>query len=144
VHSFRVGISALYLFSTLLLAACAPDATPDPAAAVQALQKYFVALTSKNESDYTHSICTDWESQAFLEFDAYQGLELKLTDLACRAITMQADEAQVTCQGKILLGYGNENQEVDLSRRVYKLVSRDASWQVCGYSEGASATLGNP
>ena len=144
MRSFRVGISALYLFTTLFLVACVADATPDSGAAVQALQKYFVALTSKNESDYTQSICTDWESQAFLEFDAYQGLELKLTDLSCLATTMKGDEAQVTCQGKILLDYGNENQEVDLSRRVYKLVARDASWQVCGYTERAAGTLWSP
>ena len=110
-------------------------ATVTDPAPVQALERYLGALTSKNESVFTQSICMDWENQAFLEFDAYQGLELELKGLACRVTANGAGEAQATCQGKIMLNYGNERQEVDLSKRNYRLTFHNDQWQVCGFSE---------
>jgi hypothetical protein len=109
--------------------------TTDTAAAAQALERYLVALTSKNESAYSQSVCKDWENQAFLEFDAYQGLELVLQGLACQSTGTGPDEARGTCQGKILMNYGNERQEVDLSRRIYRLTFTSDQWLVCGFSE---------
>lgn len=130
----KIGLLLLVL-TPLLLAACAPNAAPDAVAAERALEVYVRALTSKNEAAYSQSICTEWENQAFLEFDAYQGLELELKDLACRSTGAKPGEVQVNCQGKISLNYGNEHQEVDLSKRSYRLTQRADSWQVCGFSE---------
>lgn len=110
-------------------------ATIDTAAAAQALERYLGALTSKNESLYSQSICKDWETQAFLEFDAYQGLELVLRGLVCQSTGTGPGEAQGNCQGKILMNYGNERQEVDLSRRNYRLTFTGDQWLVCGFSE---------
>ena len=81
--------------------------------------------------------------QAFLEFDAYQGVDVKLSDLACSSASSKPGEAQATCQGSILFSYGSEQQRVDLSRRVYTVALRDEIWQVCGFSErevGASGS----
>lgn len=125
----------LCLCAILLLPACRSATTQNSTTVVPALERYFQALISKNENDFSRSICADWESQAFLEFYAYQGLELTLKDLACRSTDTEPGKAQVNCQGKILMSYGNERQEVDLSRRIYQLTYHQDGWLVCGFLE---------
>ena len=127
----------------LTLAACAPGAAQNTAAAAKALEGHLQALTSKNEDAFSHSICPAWEAQAFLEFDAYQGVDVKSNDLACSSTSTKPGEAQATCQGSILYSYGNEQQKVDISRRVYTLALRDESWQVCGFLEREAGTAGS-
>ena len=70
-------VLVISLLAVLVLAACTPGAAQNPAAAAKALEGHLQALTSKNEDAFSHSICPAWEAQAFLEFDAYQGVEVK-------------------------------------------------------------------
>ena len=95
------------LLAVVVLAGCAPGAAQNTAAAARALEGHLQALTSKNEDAFSRSICPDWEAQAFLEFDAYQGVDVKLSDLACSSTSTKPGEAQATCQGSILFSYGN-------------------------------------
>jgi len=118
----------------LILAGCASNQTTVDSPAVRALENYLKALADKDETAYSQLICPDWEMDAFLEFDAYQGVKTSLSELDCRQTGEQDGEALVTCQGKLALSYGNENQEVDLSQRNYRLALNNETWQVCGFS----------
>ena len=119
---------------SLLLVSCRPAQTAGSPEEVQTLERYIQALAGKDEAAYSRLICPKWEPEAFLEFDAYQGVESRLEQIDCRRIGSQDDEATVNCQGKILLSYGNEKQEIDLSSRNYQLTSIDGVWQVCGFT----------
>ena len=118
----------------LILAGCSSAQPGGGSPAAQALENYLKALADKNETAYSQLICPDWEMDAFLEFDAYQGVETSLKNVACRQTGEQNGDATVTCQGKLTLSYSNEKQEVDLSRRNYRLVLNNETWQVCGFS----------
>lgn len=118
----------------LLLAGCSPTQPTGETAAAQALENYLKALADKNETAYAQLICPDWEMEAFLEFDAYQGVETRVSSLTCRQTGEQNGGALAACQGKLTLSYSNEKQEVDLSRRSYRLVLKNETWQVCGFS----------
>jgi len=118
----------------LVLTGCSSNQPAGASPAVQTLENYLKALADKNEAAYSKLICPDWEMDAFLEFDAYQGVETVLSDLNCRQTGEQNGDTMVTCQGKLTLSYASEKQEVDLSRRSYRLAMKNETWQVCGFS----------
>ena len=118
----------------LVLAGCSSNQPAVNSPAVQALENYLKALADKNETAYSQLICPDWEMDAFLEFDAYQGVKTSLSELSCRQTGEQDSFTLVTCQGMLTLSYGNEIQELDLSNRIYRLSLKNEVWQVCGFS----------
>jgi hypothetical protein len=105
--------------------------------AAQAVESYLQALAGKDENAFSQWLCPDWEMDAFLEYDAYSGMETKLDQVSCNQTGSQDGTALVNCQGKILLSYGTEQQQVDLSPRTYRLIAQNGSWQVCGFSTPA-------
>jgi hypothetical protein len=122
---------------SFFLVNCSPAQSAGSSAEVQTLEKYIHALAGKDEAAYSSLICPDWESAAFLEFDAYQGVESQLGEITCTKTGGQGNSATVNCQGKISLSYGSEKQVVDLSPRNYKLISNGGNWLVCGFTTSA-------
>jgi len=57
---------------------------------------------------------------------------VKLEGLSCAQTGTDGDAALVTCQGRLIATYGNEDQEIDLSARTYRLVEQGGDWLVCG------------
>ena len=131
----RNSIMIIVLIS-LFLAGCNSIQNASDPAEVATLRQFIQAFADKNEAAYSRLICPSWESEAYLEFDAYQGMQSKLGDLTCRRVGGQGGEADVNCQGKISLSYGTEQQEIDITPRIYHLVSNGGNWQVCGYTTG--------
>jgi hypothetical protein len=131
--TFRISIFAISLLA-LILAGCSSVQNTANAAEVNILRQYIQAFADKNEAAYSSLICPSWESDAYLEFDAYQGMESKLGDLTCQQISGDAGKADVNCKGKISLSYGSEHREIDFTPRIYHLISNGGSWQVCGYA----------
>lgn len=121
-------------FLVLFLASCGAAPAASVSAEVDTLQRYMRALADKDEAAYTRLVCPSWEAEAFLEFDAYRGMKSSLNDLNCRKVDSQGGSANVSCQGSLSLSYGNEKQTVDLSPRLYRLISTGDSWQVCGFT----------
>jgi hypothetical protein len=122
---------------TCFMVSCSAGQSQNTPVEVDTLRQYMRALTEKDEVVYSRLICPTWESEALLEFDAYKGVETKLGDMTCRLLNGQSNTTNVNCQGKILLSYGSEKQEIDLSMRQYKLTSNGDVWQVCGYTTSA-------
>ncbi len=118
----------------ILLVGCAPVQTSQEPVEAQVLAQYIQALVAKDEAAYSRLICPDWEAEAFLEYDAYLGVKTDVKDVSCKRTGNQNEISNVVCQGKILLNYGNEKQEVDLASRVYQLKPNAGSWQVCGFT----------
>ncbi len=122
-------IVTLLLLTVLLIAAC--QQATDPAA--KAVEEYLTALVNKDGNSLSAISCADWEPNALLELDSLQAVETRLEGLTCAKTGMEGTTTQVTCQGKILATYNNEDQELDLSVRTYDVVQQGGNYLVCGY-----------
>jgi hypothetical protein len=129
--TMRKLITSALLFSltAMLLSAC--QTATDPAA--RAVEDYLNALVNKDGDTLAAISCADWESNALLELDSLQAVETRLEGLTCTTSGTGDASIQVTCQGKILATYNNEDQELDLSVRTYDVIKQGSDYLVCGY-----------
>ena len=124
--TFAWGL-AVFLLLAGLLAACGPTKHP----AVTTVEAYLQALVDKDETRLVSLACPDYEETALLELDSFSLVKTRLDSLECQA-KAQDDSATVTCQGKILATYGTEDQQFDLSGRVFQVKNEGGDWLVCG------------
>jgi len=117
------------ILSTLLLTACASRNDNAPAKAVE---DYLKALVAKDENRLSTLSCGDWEDEALLELDSFQGVTARLDGATCAQTGTDGDTALVLCKGKIIATYNNEDQDLDLSVRTYQVVQEGGEWLVCG------------
>jgi hypothetical protein len=122
-------ILILVIVTNLLLSACASKSKDAPAKAVE---DYLSALVAKDSDRLTTLSCGDWEDDALLELDSFQAVTTKLDGLACTQTGTDGGTALVLCTGKIIATYNNEDQELDLSVRIYQVVQEGGDWLVCG------------
>lgn len=113
---------------SLILSACGTDSS----GATQAVEGYITALANKDEAVLVSLSCAEWESDAHIELDSFQLVTITLDDFACQQTGTDGEFALVDCQGKMLLSYNNEAQELDLSTRTYQVVEQSGDWLVCG------------
>jgi hypothetical protein len=122
--------TALTVFLLLtILTACAPG-NSQPEKAVEA---YLNAIVEADLEKITTVSCAEWEEDAWLELDSFQGVEVSLVDMQCTQSGTDGDTALVTCNGHFLTSYDGEAMEIDLSTREYELVKQSGEWLVCGY-----------
>lgn len=127
----RTAIFLLVLsLMALSLAACAGGGK-DPAAL--AVESYLTALAGQDVDRLANLACKDWESQARMELDAFQGVKATVDGLACKQERIENGAALVTCEGKIVATYNNEQQDLPVSGRTYQVVEEGGEWRVCGY-----------
>lgn len=102
-----------------------------PAAA--AVESFIQALADKDEARYVTLTCGDFEADALMEYDAFSLVKTRLEDLDCQVVSVEGDVAAVSCQGRIIATYGNENQVFNLDERRYQVLNQGGEWLVCGY-----------
>ena len=122
-----LGVAAILLLAGLLYA-CSPSKHP----AVTAVESYLRALVGKDESRLVGLTCKDFEADALLEFDAFSLVQTRLEGLKCQAQDTGESAASVTCQGQIIATYGAEDQQFELSQRIYQVQKEGSDWLVCG------------
>lgn len=120
--------TVLLLFMAAILAACTKT---DPA--VTAVEAYVTALVNKDGNRLSALSCAEWELSALLELDSLQAVDTRLEGLVCSVSGTDGQNSIVTCQGKIITTYNNEDQELDLSVRSYVVVRQGGDSLVCGY-----------
>ena len=127
----KVG-TVIFLLSilALLLSACGGKA-PDPAA--KAVEDYLNALVNKDSTRLSALSCADWESNALLELDSLQAVKTRLDGMDCKTTGTNGTTSDVSCTGKILATYNNEDQTLDLSVRTYQVTQQGGEYLVCGY-----------
>lgn len=128
----RVFILSLAAAAILLLAACSGGT--NQSGAPKAVEDYLQALVSQDTNLLSSLSCADWEEDALLELDSFQGVTAKLDNPACAETGTDGAAKLVTCQGKIVATYNNEDQELALNVRTYKVIEDGGAWQVCGYA----------
>ncbi len=115
---------------SIIFSACGAEAGSNGAA--EAVEGYVNAIVSNDEAKLISLSCADWESNALIELDSFQLVTITLDDFACQQTGTDGEFALVDCQGKMLLSYNNEAQELDLSTRTYQVVEQGGDWLVCG------------
>ena len=117
------------LIFTLLLTSCGASNNDAPAKAVE---DYLNALVNKDTDRLPSLVCGTWEQDALMELDSIQAVTARLDGASCSQTGADGDTALVSCNGKIVISYGNEDQELDLSVRTYQVVQEGGDWLVCG------------
>ena len=100
---------------------------------VQAVQGYLHAVVAKDSAKASSFACAAWENSAQLEVDSFAAVTAKLDSLSCKETGKSGNDTLVSCEGKIVSTYNNENQEINLAGRVYKVVKENGDWSMCGY-----------
>lgn len=118
------------VLGALLLAACVGGDTDQ---APQAVELYLQALVNEDADQLSALSCKDWEADALMEVDSFQGVSAALDGLSCSQVGLEGDAVFVECQGTINATYGNEQQEIPLAGRTYKAVQEGGEWLMCGY-----------
>jgi hypothetical protein len=119
----------ILILASLLLASCAKSSDSGATAVVE---KYLNALVSKNDVDLATLSCADWEAQALTQLDSFAAVTARLDGVSCSVSGKDGDTTLVTCQGKIISTYDNEDTTLDLSRFTYLVVQQGSDWLVCG------------
>jgi len=131
MHRLFVSVLICLGVFAALLSACAPATSSDPAA--RAVEGYLTALVDKDSNRLATLSCATWETNALMELDSFQAVQTRLEGLACQTTGTDTGTTLVTCQGKIVATYNNEEQELDLSVRTYQVVQEGGEYLVCGY-----------
>ncbi len=118
------------LLVILALAGCTGGGKSGAAAAVE---NYLNAMVSKDSDRLTALSCADWETQAILDMDSFEAVAPKLEGVSCVESGTDGERTLVTCAGKIITTYDNEQTELELSRWTYEVVQQSVDWLVCGY-----------
>jgi len=96
------------------------------------VQAYLQALVDGNKDRMISLTCGDFQAEAILEFDSFQGVKSSLENVTCKQTGGDEKTKEVTCTGKISATYGNEIQEFDLSSQTYRLNLEGQEWLICG------------
>ncbi len=118
---------AAFSFSWTLAACSNSDS------ASRAVEAYIQALSAKDVDKVSSLSCAAWEDQARIELDAFAGVKTTVKDLKCQENGKEGDTTFVSCAGKIVATYGNEDQEFPLDRRPFQAIQEGGEWRMCGY-----------
>ena len=124
----KTTVLAVLLLLTILSACTPKNSEPE-----QAVGAYLNAIVEADLERITTVSCAEWEEDAWLELDSFQGVEASLVDMQCTQSGSDGDVALVTCSGNFLTSYDGEAMEIDLDTRQYELVQQSGEWLVCGY-----------
>jgi hypothetical protein len=116
----------------LLLNACTASDSNAPAAAVES---YIQALVNKDENAMINYSCTTWEENAKVELNSFTAVTINLENLQCEVTGEDNNYKLVSCEGKIIAGYGNEDLVIDLSDKLFQVLQEDGEWRMCGYHQ---------
>ena len=122
-------LAFLLVLAGLVLSACGK--AQDGAA--QAIEAYLKGVVSKNIDMTINQSCAAWEQQAQIEVDSFGAVTARLEGLSCKETGKDGASSLVACQGKIILTYDQEDQEINLEDRIYKVVQEGGEWRMCGY-----------
>lgn len=121
----------LFLVCASVLSACSSAGNVTDAAS--AIDAYNQALVSKNTNKLTSLTCKAWEADAQNELASFDAVTAQIENSKCQVSGKDGDYTLVACTGKIVADYNGENQEIDLSQRIYKAIQEDGQWRMCGY-----------
>lgn len=131
-RKYFTSILLMGLFFVYLITGCNTNSST-PASPAGTVQTYLNALVNKDSSAISALSCGEWESSALMEYDSLQAVTVRLEGLVCSNTGQDGIYTLVNCKGKIIATYNGEDQNIDLSTRVYKVLKQNSDYLVCGY-----------
>ena len=124
-----IKLTIFMLFPVLLIiTACAPK---EPA--VQTVEAYLNAIVTQDDTTLITLVCEEYQFDVMLEMDSFLAVSPQLQDLSCAVNGEENGTTLVTCSGSILATYNDEQQNLDLAGRIFKVINAAGEWQMCGY-----------
>lgn len=120
----------LFISMSFLLISCSASSQ---SAAPKVVENYLQALVAEDANRLSVLVCKDFEQQARLELDSFIGVKASLKDMTCSQSGTEGDIVLVSCTGSIVATYNNEQQELPLAGRAYRVIMEGGDWLVCGY-----------
>ena len=99
MQRFLGRCSIVLIVLLLFLGGCAQGSGDD--LAVQTVEAYLQTLVDGSVDQMANLSCKEWEEQAMLELDSFQGVEASLADVSCQQPGTEGEISLVECQGKI-------------------------------------------
>ena len=126
----RISILLLpgLLFLIILSACTSGGSQPE-----RTVESYLNAIVEADVNKIITLSCAEWEENAMLELDSFQGVEVSLVDMQCAQSGSDGDTVLIACTGHFLTSYDGENIEIGLDTREFELVQQSGEWLVCGY-----------
>jgi hypothetical protein len=118
------------LFLTLLLGLTGCDSGDEKS---QAVTDYLQAKVDGDAEALRGLLCAALESTVEIEANSFAGVDATLQDVSCTSENIDDKTARVTCEGYILLDYGQEQNELPLG--TYQVVNQNDEWKWCGEAE---------
>lgn len=115
-----------------LLNACASSDSNAPAAAVES---YIQALVNQDKNAMVNTSCAAWEENAKVELNSFTAVHINLENLKCQVTGEDNNYKLVSCQGKIIASYGNEDLVIDLGDKIFQVIHENDEWLMCGYHQ---------
>lgn len=113
---------------SLVLSACAKESS-----ASEAIESYLKAKVDSNVEKLVTLACANYEAEAVLDADSFEGLNAKLQDLTCTESGTEGDSTLVTCSGTLQIEYrGEEPRTSPLDDTVYLARKVGSEWKMCG------------
>jgi hypothetical protein len=128
-NKFQIFILFCAFLSLILLCSCGKSGNT----ASKAVENYINALVSKDADMIATLSCGTWEANARTEVDSFMAVKVRAENLSCQETGSEGDTTYVICQGKLIATYNNEDQELDLSLRTYKVTNQNGEYLICGY-----------
>jgi len=92
-------------------------------------------LVDENQERLLTNSCAEWEESAILEMDSFKGVSASLKDLVCEQTAMEGSAATVQCTGSIEATYNNEQRQLSLEGKDYRVILDQGQWLYCGFEE---------
>lgn len=113
---------------SLVLSACAKESS-----ASEAIESYLKAKVDSDVEKLVTLACADYEAEAVLDADSFEGLNAKLQGLTCTESGTEGDSTLVTCSGMLQIEYrGEEPRTSPLNDTVYLARKVGSEWKMCG------------
>jgi len=90
-------LASSFLLLLILTACVSANAEPE-----QVVEAYLNAIVDAKVDKISTLSCLEWEEQAWLELDSFQGVEVSLVDMQCSQSGSDGETVLVTCSGHFL------------------------------------------
>lgn len=124
-----------FLFFTLVLIVIFFGCTTPEEQSVKVVENYLTYMVNQDAVKISNITCKEWEEQAIMEMDSFQAVDPKLEGMKCKLENSEENEYFVSCDGKILTTYNDEQREFPLNRNNFRVISEGGEYYVCGYEE---------
>ena len=116
----------LIVVFVFVLSAC--DTVAGDAAPV--VEQYLQAKVAADADGIGALLCSELERSLPIEISSYASADATIQNMVCTQTSSTDNSAIVSCEGEIVVDYGNETPSFELA--TYRVLQEDGEWRWCG------------